>query len=152
MPTELSIWRSKWQWHTEGSVQTTLAMESDWEIVDVPECFIQALCSHPWLGLTKELQMAWTVSGASLGVMLRLQVGLLPRWAFTLSSCNDPGPFRLAELFKYCTLLVNRHNILKVLQSNIYAAQKHFPWSLNSHVIYLFSFSDLSVLYQNRRI
>ena len=152
MPTELSIWRSKRQWHTEGSVQTTVVMESDWEMFNVPGCFIQTPCSRLWLGLTKELQIAWTVSGVSLGVMLRLQVGLLPRWAFALSSCNDPGPFQLAELFKYCTLLVNRHNILKVLQSNIYAAQKHFPWSLNSHVIYLFSFSDLSVLYQNRRI
>lgn len=39
---------------------------------------------------------------------------------------NDPGPLQLVELFKYCTLLVNRHNILKVSQSNIYAARKTF--------------------------
>lgn len=64
----------------------------------------------------------------------------------------DPSPHWLAELFKYCPLRVNRHNILKVLQSNIYAARKHFTLSLNIHVIYLFSFSDLSVLYQNWRI
>lgn len=102
-------------------------MESDWEMFKVPECFSQTLCSRLWLGLTQELQMAWTVSGASLGVMLRLQVGLSPCRAFTLSSRHDPGPFQLAELFKYCALLVNRHNILKVLQSNIYAARKHFP-------------------------
>jgi hypothetical protein len=65
---------------------------------------------------------------------------------------HDLSPLLLAELFKCCTLLVNRHNTLKVLQSNIYAARKHFILSLNSHVIYLFLFSDLTVLYQNWRI
>lgn len=65
---------------------------------------------------------------------------------------SDPSLLGMDELFKCCTLLDNRHNILKVLQSNIYAARKHCTLSLNSHVIYLFSFSDLSVLYQNWRI
>lgn len=38
------------------------------------------------------------------------------RWGLHPVLPRDPGPLRLAELFKYCTLLVNRHNILKVLQ------------------------------------
>lgn len=79
------------------------------------------------------------------------------KWAYCRAGLpfvllSDPSPLGLDELFKCCTLLVNRHNILKVLQSNIYAARKHCTLSLNSHVIYLFSFSDLSVLYQNWRI
>lgn len=87
----------------------------------------------------------WTVSGASIRVgydceLASCQAGppsVLP---------NDPGPLQLVELFKYCTLLVNRHNILKVSQSNIYAAKKTFymifkqPYHLFIFIFWSFCF------------
>lgn len=132
----------------KSSTQTTLAMEGDREISNVP-MFHLTLCSGLWLGPEQRAPDGMdSVWGQAWGCVMTAS------WHFARLGLHhilprDPGPRRLAKLFKYCTLLVNRHNILKVLQSNIYAARKHFTLSLNSHVIYLFSISDLSILYQN---